>query len=188
MKQILILLGLAFAIPTIHVATLAHAQTVYTWEDENGVLHFSDSPIQSAKQITLPKLEASAPAPKFESSTPVDPPKKDTPQKTVKKKDKPAKVQELMLTMLSPQHDETIRSNRGNLTIQIELNRKLGIGEQLQLILDGRRYGAPQTQATWQLKNIDRGTHTLSIQAHRSGKLIASTSPVTVFLHRATIK
>jgi len=188
MKQILILLGLAFAIPTIHVATLAHAQTVYTWEDENGVLHFSDSPIQSAKQITLPKLEASAPAPKFESSIPVDAPKEQASTPPVKKQKKPEKIQELSLTMLSPQHDETIRSNRGNLSIQIELNRKLGIGEQLQLMLDGRRYGAPQTQMTWQLKNIDRGTHTLSIQAHRSGKLIASTSPVTVFLHRATIK
>ena len=90
--------------------------------------------------------------------------------------------------MLTPIHDQTIRSNRGFLSIQIELNRKLGIGEQLQLMLDGRRYGAPQTQPNWQLKDIDRGTHTIAIQAHRSGKLIASTSPVTVYLHRATIK
>ena len=90
--------------------------------------------------------------------------------------------------MLTPQHDETIRSNNGLINIQLEANRKLGIGEQLQLILDGKPYGAPQSRLTWLLSNIDRGTHTLAVQAKRSGKLIASTSPITVHLHRASIK
>ncbi len=78
--------------------------------------------------------------------------------------------------MLTPQHNETIRSNRGIINIQLETNRKLGIGEQLQLLLDGKPYGAPQSHMTWQLNNIDRGTHTLAVHAKRSGKLIASTS------------
>ncbi|CAH6803804.1 conserved exported hypothetical protein [Vibrio chagasii] len=185
MKNILFLIGLT-------VALSCSAQTVYTWVDEDGVLHFSDTPTgEGAKSLQLPDVQASAPAPKFESSQPVDAkastpsPSQEQPNTQQPEREVPAP---LALTMLTPIHDQTIRSNRGLISIQIELNRKLGIGEQLQLMLDGRRYGAPQTQPTWQLKDIDRGTHTIAIQAHRSGKLIASTTPVTVYLHRATIK
>ncbi|MEZ8052142.1 DUF4124 domain-containing protein [Vibrio atlanticus] len=191
MKNILFLIGLT-------VAFSCSAQTVYTWEDEDGVLHFSDTPTdQGAEALRLPDVQASAPAPKFEASTPVDaadpsttktatPAQAQAQEKTDNtKREVPA---QLALSMLTPVHDQTIRSNRGLIPIKIELNRKLGIGEQLQLMLDGRRYGAPQTQPNWELKGIERGTHTIAIQAHRSGKLIASTSPVTVYLHRATLK
>ncbi|MEZ8109465.1 DUF4124 domain-containing protein [Vibrio splendidus] len=193
MKNILFLIGLT-------VALSCSAQTVYTWVDEDGVLHFSDTPNdQDAKSLHLPDVQASAPAPKFEASTPVDAAASST-TKTATPAQAQAQAQgktestkreapaQLALTMLTPVHDQTIRSNRGLIPVQIELSRKLGIGEQLQLMLDGRRYDAPQTQPNWELKGIDRGTHTIAIQAHRSGKLIASTSPVTVYLHRATLK
>ncbi|UPR52269.1 DUF4124 domain-containing protein [Vibrio cyclitrophicus] len=189
MKNILFLIGLT-------VALSCSAQTVYTWVDEDGVLHFSDNPSdQDAEALRLPDVQASAPAPKFEASTPVDAAASSTTKTAAPDKNQAGTETterevptQLALTMLTPIHDQTIRSNRGLIPIQIDLNRKLGIGEQFQLILDGRRYGAPQTQPIWELKDIDRGTHTIAIQAHRSGKLIASTSPVTVYLHRATIK
>lgn len=166
---------------------LTTAQVAYTWVDKNGVIHFSDTPNQGAKAIALPNLEAAAPAPEVESTESLAPQTStEKPQEVAApNSDKPIPLQ---LTMLSPQHGETIRSNRGVISIEIELNRKLGIGEQLQLILDGKPYGAPQNQPLWQLKNIDRGTHTLSVHAKRSGKLIASTSPITVHLHRARVK
>ncbi|MDK9737820.1 DUF4124 domain-containing protein [Vibrio sp. D404a] len=185
MKRIWILIGAI-------LSASVHAQTVYTWEDEQGVLHFSDTPDNNkAKALNLPDVQAVAPAPKFDNTTPVDSQTTQTSEPEVPNHDQkpqPDVPPPLKLTLVSPQHDQTLRSNRGLIAIEIELNRKLGIGEQLQLMLDGRRYGAPQTTTTWALKNIDRGTHTIAIQAHRSGKLIASTTPVTVFLHRATIK
>ncbi|EEY45134.1 hypothetical protein VMA_003213 [Vibrio mimicus VM223] len=55
-------------------------------------------------------------------------------------------------------------------------------------MMDGRPYGAPTNQPVWELKNIDRGTHTFTIQAIENGKLIASSSIITVHLHRATVK
>ncbi len=45
------------------------AQNVYTWVDEKGVLHFSDTPqSDKAKSIQLPDYEAQAPAPSFDST------------------------------------------------------------------------------------------------------------------------
>ncbi len=175
------------ALSCVLVVPLASTQVAYTWVDENGVMHFSDTPNQGAKTISLPNLEGAAPAPEVESTELLEPQAgaeqpEETPT-TQSEKNLP-----LQLTIQSPQHGETSRSNRGLLSIQLELNRKLGIGEQLQLLLDGNPYGAPQNSTNWQLSNVDRGTHTLSIHAKRSGKLIASTSPITVHLHRASVK
>ncbi|MGI3104058.1 DUF4124 domain-containing protein [Vibrio alginolyticus] len=176
------------ALSGLLIASIAFAQVAYTWVDENGVVHFSDTPNKGAKAIALPNLEASAPAPEVESTESLAP--QTTP--STASQNKPDKTTEkplpLQLSMQTPKHNETIRSNRGIINIQLETNRKLGIGEQLQLLLDGKPYGAPQNHIVWQLNNIDRGTHTLAVHAKRSGKLIASTSPITVHLHRASVK
>ncbi|MCK6263334.1 DUF4124 domain-containing protein [Vibrio sp. ZSDE26] len=177
-------------VSTLIAPTAAFSQTVYTWEDENGVLHFSDSPTASknakrAKTLTLPDHQASAPAPSFEN-LPTDP--SGTPKANEKKKKPTARPEPLSLSFQSPQHDQTIRSNTGNFNIAAQQNRKLSVDEHLQLLFNDSRYGAPNTTGKWQLKNIDRGTHTISIQAFRDGKLIASSSTITVHLHRASIK
>jgi len=176
------------ALSGLLMASSVSSQVAYTWVDKDGVVHFSDTPSQGAKAISLPNLESSAPAPRVESTESLAPQAKNTPEPQTDEKPKADKPLPLSLSMLTPQHDETIRSNPGSINIQLEANRKLGIGEQLQLFLDGKPYGAPQSRLTWQLNDIDRGTHTLAVQAKRSGKLIASTSPITVHLHRASIK
>ncbi len=183
--KFLLMLSLAGA-----VSLSAHANTIYTWTDEAGNIHLGDAPMNSdAKSMKLPDLEAAAPAPEVQSTTQpkmTKKPKKE--EKKVVKKEKEELPKKLELTMISPTHDETLRSSRGFLSIQLESNRKLGIGEQIQLYLDGSRYGAPQSTLNWQLKNIDRGAHTIAVKATRSGKVIASTSPITVHLHRPTVK
>ncbi|MGR5133285.1 DUF4124 domain-containing protein [Vibrio alfacsensis] len=182
------LLPSLYAISSLLVTSASLAKVAYTWVDKEGVVHFSDTPNQGAKAISLPNLESTSPAPRVESTKSLTPQAKTTPVPQADDKPKADKPLALSLAMLIPQHDETIRSNQGIINIQLEANRKLGIGEQLQLFLDGKPYGAPQRRLTWQLNNIDRGTHTLAVQAKRSGKLIASTSPITVHLHRASIK
>ncbi|MCV5374103.1 DUF4124 domain-containing protein, partial [Escherichia coli] len=56
------------ALSGLLIASIAFAQVAYTWVDENGVVHFSDTPNKGAKAIALPNLEASAPAPEVEST------------------------------------------------------------------------------------------------------------------------
>ena len=183
------LITLLCALSSVVIIPAVPAPIAYTWVDKDGVMHFSDTPSQGAKAIALPNLEASTPAPEVESTESLAPQVNNNTEKTEETPQaQPEKPQPLQLTMLSPKHDETLRSNRGRIAIQLEANRKLGIGEQIQLLLDGKPYGAPQTLLNWQLSDIDRGTHTLSVHAKRSGKLIASSSPITVHLHRASIK
>lgn len=173
-------LKFAFTLAVLFSST-AYSQTVYTWVDENGTLHFNDVPNnQKAKAIDLPNFEQPALAPQFAPAQPVEPQ-----QPTAQKSEEAPLPLEIAVT--SPQDDQAIRSNNGTLTIQAELNRKLAIGEQLQLTVDNKRYGAPKTSPLWKLKNLDRGTHSFVIQAFRDGKLIASSLPIKVHLQRTSV-
>lgn len=173
-----------FIITIVTLPTLAQ-QTVYTWVDADGVLHFSDSPSnRDAQMISLPSYSASP-------SQPIEP--QDNVQTLVNELEhepstQPIKAPPLVVTLTSPVHEQTIRSNRGFITVQSELNRKLTVGETLQLRLNNQPYGAPSHKPLWKLKNIDRGSHQIQIQALKDGKVIALSSSITVHLHRASIK
>ncbi|ASG06254.1 nitrogen regulation protein NR [Vibrio anguillarum] len=163
------------------------AQNVYTWVDANGVLHLSDVPQdKGAKQISIPDFQADAPEPTFETSHPVANLTKNLPQE--KSATHVNKIEPLTIAIRSPADDETLRSNAGVISINAELNRNLTVSEQLQLVMNDKAYGAPATQPTWTLKNLDRGTHRFLIQVVVNGKIIASSNSVTVHLHRASIK
>lgn len=162
-----------------------YSQTVYTWVDDDGTLHFNDTPQSShAKALNLPSYEQPALAPEYEKSTPAEPTTKKPPSPELDK----VKSAELTLAIVSPTDDQALRSNNGDLSIQGELNRKLLPGEQLQLTINGKNFEAPSHTPTWQLKNLDRGSHSFAIQAFRDGKLIASSLPITVHIKRVSVK
>ncbi len=199
---------------SLSVGQTAHAAQIYKWTDSKGVTHFSDSPPPSQasgqEKIALPDIKAPAPEPQYGDSQQIDEPvaaatssaestlapqteateATDATDATDKKTSTKAEQQEetITVTLANLQDDQTIRSSRGYITVQGELSRKLGIGEALQLMMDTQPYGAPQTQALWELQNIDRGTHTFSINVVESGKVIASSKTITVHLHRTTVK
>ncbi len=161
------------------------AQDVYTWVDDKGVLHFNETPQNAkAKLIQMPDSHANAPAPKFDKPQP-----KAEPKAAESTQPKPPKAdQPLTIDITSPRDDEALRSNAGFINITAKLNRDLQVGERLQLIMNNQRFDAPKNEPNWQLKNVDRGTHTFSIQSFRDGKLIASSNTITVHLQRASRK
>lgn len=150
---------------------------IYTWVDEKGVQHFSDHPANpQSLLIVLPEPPAPyssnevSPATNSFSETP-------TP--------KPIR---LKVSIRTPTHDATIRNNAGNFDVIGHIDGKLHVTAKLQLLLDGKVYGAPKTTPHWSLTAIDRGTHTLTIQAQQNGKVIASSNTITVHLHRASVQ
>jgi hypothetical protein len=155
------------------------AADIYHWKDEQGNLHFSDFPDgQNAQVVSLPDIP---PPPHVLNEAPVDwtsSPYLDQNQTNTK----------LTVTIASPLHDATLRNNSGDFSVSASLNGSLSETQTLQLLLDGKPYGSPQTTVRWSLTNIDRGTHTLTIQVQQSGKVIASSDTITVHLHRASVQ
>ena len=168
------------AVIALLFSALSNSQTIYTWTDQDGILHFDDSPNHNqAQAIELPSLNQLAPPPQLKPSQQAAVQPLQTQAVTTKP---------LSVTITAPNNDEALRSNSGAITVQAVLSRELAEGELLQLTLNGAKYAAPTTNPNWQLKNIDRGSHSLVIQVVRDGKLIASSRAITVHLQRSTVK
>lgn len=163
------------------VASSAQASTIYSWTDENGVVHFTDQPqTPDATAYPLSVTEVSGnieqTADTIAAQT-TDVAVVEEPVKTI-----------TTVSLVSPMHEQTIRNNEGIINIHAVTNSKLNSQTQAQLVLDGVVKGDPQTELTWTLDNVDRGSHQLQIQLVKGGKVIASSDSITVYLHRATVK
>lgn len=168
----------AFWLLLLSVTSSATSTEVYIWVDDSGVQNFSDTPHPDADKRSIPSIKSDA-----SSTVSVNTPSALQP----KSKNNAERVAPPIINTLSPRDGETIRSNNGDIEINITLSRALSDTEQLQLLMDGQPIGAPSTKTVWQLNNLDRGTHRYSIQIVGSGKIIASSSVVTVYLHRASV-
>ncbi|WP_318439910.1 DUF4124 domain-containing protein [Photobacterium leiognathi] len=162
-------------------ASSAQASTIYSWTDENGVVHFTDQPqTPDATAYPLSVTEVSGnieqTADTIAAQT-TDVAAVEEPAKTI-----------TTVSLVSPMHEQTIRNNEGIINIHAVTNSKLNNQTQAQLVLDGVVKGDPQTELTWTLDNVDRGSHQLQIQLVKGGKVIASSDSITVYLHRATVK
>lgn len=163
------------------VASSAQASTIYSWTDENGVVHFTDQP--QTPDATAYPLSVTEVSGNIEQTA-------DTiaAQTTdVAVVEEPAK-NITTVSLVSPMHEQTIRNNEGIINIHAVTNSKLNNQTQAQLVLDGVVKGDPQTELTWTLDNVDRGSHQLQIQLVKGGKVIASSDSITVYMHRATVK
>jgi len=133
-------------------ATLPAVAQIYTYVDAEGNRVFTDRPTgQAAEQVRL-KPANSMPAPPAPASRTAEP----APAKK-------AEVVAYQLRILSPATDETIRNNAGSVNVTLQSEPALQPGHAYQLLLDEQPFGAPATQPSMELSNVDRGTHQLAV-------------------------
>lgn len=165
-------LGLLFSLLLTGIAT---ADTVYRWVDENGKVHYSDTPVKNAqeyesKENTLNQVKVN------HSNLP-----------TTKAQAEPG-IQ-YQVTVISPTEEATVRDNNGDFSATASVMPETPKGAKLQLILDGTPHGPAQSANHFNLKAIDRGEHQLVVQLiDQSGKVLASSPTRRVFLHQANIQ
>ena len=147
---------------------------IYKWTDSDGTIHYSDSPNDRAKSVTLP------PAQTFTTSEQ----KTLTPQKNEKSVEKVSKK----ITILQPKPEETIRNNQGFIPIVAEVTPEFGKADLLQVLLDGKPMSEPKHTVLFALNEVDRGTHVIEIQlVDKNKEVIATSERVTIYLHRPRV-
>ncbi|MCD9499779.1 DUF4124 domain-containing protein [Photobacterium carnosum] len=157
--------------------------TIYSWTDDNGVVHFSDTPgTQQANTVELSVTEVQQNI----QTTVIDSYQADNIELISITTDIEPPLPAATVSLLAPVHQQTIRSNDGDIKVRAVSNRKLNKKLQAQLVIDGKVNGTPQTDLTWQLTNIDRGSHQIQIQLLNNGKILASSESITVYLHRVS--
>lgn len=167
--------ALLFFLLVISLLTPVYAASakVYVWRDESGVLVFSDSPKPGAEEVEV------------KSSTQILSPTINTSILDIK----PQKINdEFEIEVVRPTDNSTIRDNTGSVHISGRIKPLFKQGFSIQLYLDDSPYKKPQTHTMFALRNIERGEHQIKLALlNDKGKIIASSNPVTFYMHRASV-
>jgi hypothetical protein len=174
--------ALLAALAVIQVAWAAG--TAYRWVDPTtGAIVFSDTPppegwpVRDLERIELPQPRT---VPAFRP-----PPAAPRPAPSARRAPAPARPPYERIWIAWPPHDESIRENAGNVTVQVGLEPPaLRPGDAVVLYVDG----LPTVRASRLeilLENMDRGTHTLQAAVvDPAGNTVIRSDPVTFTLHR----
>lgn len=161
----------------------AQAAKVYSWTDNQGVVHYRDAPPpgQKAKEVDLRVSPFIGTAPRsvqvdnFNSLTGVD----------AKKEKEAAK---LVIELLSPEQGSTLRDNTGNVVFQGQVRPQPPTQYDVRLTLDGKAAPLVNNALAIRVENLDRGAHEAQLELlAKDGTILAKSKAVTFYLHRASI-
>ncbi|WP_336290005.1 DUF4124 domain-containing protein [Aeromonas dhakensis] len=161
----------------------AQAAKVYSWTDNQGVVHYTDAPPpgQKAKEVDLRVAPFIGTAPRsvqvdnFNNLTGVD----------AKKGKEAAK---LVIELLSPEQGSTLRDNTGNVVFQGQVRPQPPTQYDVRLTLDGKAAPLVNNALAIRVENLDRGAHEAQLELlAKDGTILAKSKAVTFYLHRASI-
>ncbi len=167
--SIILLLTISFAIPV-----QANSTKVYVWRNEKGLLVFSDTPKPGAEEVTTNSTNV------IKSSTSIETQVLDI---------KPRVIDDTYQVVIEhPKNNSTIRDNTGSIFISGSIKPIFKKGLSIQLYVDDIPFQKPQDHTRFSLKNIDRGEHQLKMKLlNNKGKVIASSEPITFYMHRTSV-
>ena len=160
------------------LAASALQAQIYRWVDENGVVHYSDTPHPGAEEVVLP-----------------DNPPARTPQQSfgAQRTPPPGERQNAnqpfnyeSLTIASPAPEETLWNIEGQLNVNLNLQPALRPGHQVRVYFDGE----PRTVSglQFELQDVYRGTHNLQAEViNEAGQLMIRSEPSRFYVHQTSI-
>jgi hypothetical protein len=151
-------------------------QSIYRTTDKDGNVVYTDAPpsgTNTTEEVKLPPTNTAPPPP--------DIPRPKEPEPTDS-----AVAYEVAIT--SPANESTIAMGPGNFSVSASVKPGLSKGQTLQLFMDGEAQGEPQKGTSWNLTNVFRGGHDLTVNLlDREGQVIASSDAVRVYVLRPSI-
>ena len=169
MRHYLLLLTLIITLLSCNV--LAASTKIYVWKSDDGVLVFSDSPKPGAEEVDVRE-------PNTASS--VDTSMLDLTPQVIK--------DDYQVEINQPKENATIRDNTGSVYVTGSIKPIFKQGLNIQLYLDNKPYEKPQPHSMFVLRDIDRGEHIIKMKLlNEKGKVIASSNPITFYMHRASV-
>ena len=167
----------ALLITLLLLAANVSAQ-IYRTTDAQGNVVFTDKPpaaSTSAGQVTLPETNTTP-------ATPVRP----RPEKAPEAQEPEGEA--FAVKILIPADETTVPMGPGNFSVNADVEPALGMGESLQLYMDGIPWGDPQRTASWSLTNVFRGAHDITVAVVDSQmQSLGSSDPVRVYVLRPSI-
>ncbi|WP_455217373.1 DUF4124 domain-containing protein [Kaarinaea lacus] len=150
---------------------------VYKRVNPDGSVEFTDIP----NEVDQKPVEVSPPS---SYTAPRMPPPKAEPVAGPPPEKAPTSYESVAIA--SPANDATLRDNAGNVSVTAISKPPLHKDHTFILMMDGKQVGK-DPKGKFQLTNLDRGSHSFSVQiSDEKGKMISKSQPITVHLHRAS--
>ena len=156
---------LALAIP------LTEATTIYKTVDDNGNVIFTDTQPTDQPGETV-NLRPLTPMPSLSPSRPI--PTSIT---------EPTRKLYSRFTITRPDHNATIRDQE-TITVNIATSPRVLFGHTVRLRLNGKVVAESRRQSTFELKEVERGSHTLTAEIVDSQQQVIRSTSHTIFVHR----
>lgn len=150
--------------------------SVYRTVDEDGNVVFTDAPPAGVPQTERVEI------------TPTNTTPPVVPREEPVVEAEPEEPAELEVTIVSPQNETTIAMGPGNFSVSASVSGGRQASPALQLFMDGIPQGEPQRDTSWDLTNVFRGAHDLTVSAlDGEGNTMATSEPVRVYVLRPSI-
>lgn len=161
------------------LALAGEAATTYKWVDEDGKVHYSDSPPPGveAEEADLPPLTTVPPPATRTESSLIDPAEPAAPRPY---------YQALRIT--APTNDQALWLNSGQLAVSLAVAPALRANHTVAVFLDGKQAAGPTQQAQVTLPGVVRGTHTLTaVIVDAKGQILLRSPAVTVHILKHSV-
>ncbi|MDF9904565.1 UNVERIFIED_ORG: hypothetical protein OKW15_002521 [Pseudomonas reinekei] len=151
---------------------------VFTYVDRQGIRVFTDQP-KPGNATRVPQVNSNRMAANPTRAAP--PSAEDSP-------DVQAPFHYDLLRILVPEPDATIRSNAGEIIVSATNEPALQPGHRYRLLLDGQPTAEPGPSPVFPLSNINRGSHTLSVEIlDEQGRIIERTASQPFHMQRTSL-
>lgn len=152
------------------------AKDVYKWTSEEGVTLYSDTYRPGAERVRV-SGEKSTPSPNV-----------DTPAEDVRKNTSAAAGGYEQFEILTPENEETIRSNEGVVNVGLTLTPALADGHAIQISVDGTPLDSELKTTQFTLNSLNRGTHSLEVKiVDAEGNPVMSAPRISFHLRKASV-
>lgn len=160
------------------VSLPAAAITMYTWEDENGVIHYSDTPRPGAIAIEVDPVQGFEASPLYRSEA----------MATARDQDSSRAYDTFAIT--APGQDEVFWNIAGIVNVTIEISPPPQNGDTISLFFDSQNMSAPGSRRqSYVLTEVYRGTHTVrAVVNDRNGDEVQQTEMITFQVHQTSIR
>jgi len=157
--------------------TMALADGAWKWTDDDGVVHYSDVPVEGAEVIDISEYNRATGA-RISRSRPAS---EDAAADTAS-----AAFSYESISIATPAAEETLWNIEGVLSVSVAVSPGLQSGHQIRAYFDGQARMVAGT--SFQLEEVFRGVHNLQVEViDASGKLMIRSQPNRFYVQQNTI-
>lgn len=172
-----------FALFLVLAVPAVSANSIYRTTDADGNVVFTDAPPADGSKVEsvgVQRTNTAAPPQHIPQYQPGDD------ENTEAKEAEKAPLYNIVIA--SPANETTIPMGPGNFSVTVLVEPDLEKYESLQLFVDDTPRGSPQLSPIWDLTNVFRGAHDITVGVlNREGEILAMSDPVRVYVLRPSI-